>query len=112
MPEQLPAQRAKPSWLNAHLQPFSRRIDLFDEDEPVRPVWPPCRAHLELEDNDFEQESDAEPEQPRRLKKARHRTNSLIEAEAGVVKDASGDEITKDVNDDLNGFIVADNVEF
>ena len=54
MPEQPTPQRAGPSGLNAHLPPFRRRIDSSDEDEPVRPVWPPRRAHLELEDGDYE----------------------------------------------------------
>ena len=48
MPEPSTPQCAGPSRLNAHLPPFRRRIDSSDEDEPVRPVWPPCRPHLEL----------------------------------------------------------------
>ena len=112
MPEPPTPQRAGPSGLNAHLPPFRRPIDSSDEDEPVRPVWPPCRPHLELEDGDYEQESDAEPEPPRRRKKARRRTNLFIDAEAGVDGDASGDDRTEDENDDLDGFIVADDVEF
>ena len=66
MPEPPTPQRAGLSGLNAHLPPFRRRIDSSDEDEPVRPVWPPRRPHLELEDGDYEQESDAEPDPPRR----------------------------------------------
>ena len=61
MPEQPTPQRAGPSGLNAHLPPFRRRIDSSDEDE-VRPVWPPRRGHLKLDDGDYEQEIDAEPE--------------------------------------------------
>ena len=38
--------------------------------------------------------------------------NPFIDAEAGVDKDASNDEETDDENDDLDGFIVADDVEF
>ena len=112
MPETPTPQRAGPSGLNAHLPPFRRRIDSSDEDEPVRPVWPPRRQHLELEDDDYEQESDAEPEPPRLRKKARRRTNSFIDAEAGVDGDASGHKGIEDENDDLDGFIVTDDVEF
>ena len=112
MPEPPTPQRAEPSGINAHLPPFRRRINSSDEDEPVRPVWPPRRPHLELEDNDYEQESDTKPDPARRRKKARRRTNPFIDAEAGVDGDASGEEGTEDENDDLDSFIVADDVEF
>ena len=75
-------------------------------------MWPPRRPHLELENGDYEQESDVEPVPPRRRKKAKRRTNPFIDAEAGVDGDASGDKGTEDENDDLDGFIVADDVEF
>ena len=112
MPEPPTPQRAGLSRLNTHLPPFRRRIDSSDKDKPVRPLWPPCRPHLELENGDCEQESDAEPEPPRRGKKARRRTNPFIDAEAGVDGDASCDEGSIDENTDLYGFIVADDVEF
>ena len=112
MPEQPRPQRAGPSGLNAHLPPFRRRINSSYEDEPVRPVWPPRRAHLKLEGGDYEQENDAEPETPRRRNKARRRTNPFIDAEAGVDGDASGAKGTEDENDDLDGLIDADDVEF
>ena len=73
-------------------------------------MWPPRRLHLELEDGDYQQESDTEPDPPRRRNKARRRNNPFIDAEAGVDGDASGDEGTEDKNDDLDGFIVADDV--
>ena len=111
MPEQPTPQRAGQSGLNAHLPPFRRRIDSSDENE-VRPVWPPRRAHLKLDNDDYEQEIDAESEPLRRRKKARRPTNQFIDAEAEVVGDASGEEGTKDKNDDLDGLIVADDVEF
>ena len=75
-------------------------------------MWPPRRPHLKLENSDYEQESDAEPEPPRRRKKARCRTNPYIDAEACVEENASGDEGTNDENDDLDGFIFDDDVEF
>ena len=112
MPEPPTPQRAEQSGLNAHLPPFRRRIDSSDEEEPVRPVWPPRCPHLELMDGDYEQESDVEPEPPRRRKKDKRRTNPFIDAEAGVDGNASGDEGSEDENDDLDGFIVADDVEF
>ena len=75
-------------------------------------MWPPRRPRLELEEADYEQEENAEPEPPRRRKWARRRVNPFIEDEAGVDGDASGDEGTDNENDDLDGFIVADDVEF
>ena len=112
MPKQPTPQCATPNGLISHSPPFCRCIDSSDEDEPVRPVWPPRRLHLELEHGDYEQDSDAEPEPPRRRKKARRRTNPFIDAEAGVDGDASCDIGTEDENDDFYGFIVADDVEF
>ena len=112
MPEQPTPQRAGPSGLNAHLPPFRRRIDSSDEDEPVRPVLPLRRPHLAFEDGDYEQEKDTEPQPVRLRKTARRRVNPFIDVEAGVDGDASGDEVTDDKNDDLDGFIVADDVEY
>ena len=74
-------------------------------------MWPPRRPRLELEEAEYEQE-DNEPEPPRRRKRARRRVNPFIDAEAGVDKDASGDEGTEEENDELDGFLVADDVEF
>ena len=115
-PARMPApptpQRAGPSGLNAHMPPFRRRVDYSNEEEPERPVWPPRRPRLELEEADFEPDENAEPEPPRHRKRARRRVNPFIDAEAGVDKDASGDEETDDENNDLDGFIVADDVEF
>ena len=60
-PARMPApptpQRAGPSRLNAHLPPFRWRVDSFDEDEPERPVWPPRRPYLVLDDGDYEQKT-------------------------------------------------------
>ena len=115
-PARMPAppteQRAGPSGLNAHLPPFRRRVDSSDEDEPERPVWPPRRPHLEFDDCNNEQEEDTEQEPPRRRKNARRRVNPFIDAEAGVNGDASNEKESDDKNDDLGGFIVADNIEF
>ena len=87
-------------------------MDSSDEDEPERPVWPPRRPHLEFDDGDYEQEEDTEPEPLRRRKNARRRVNPFIDAEAGMDGDASNDEGSDDENDDLDGFIVADDIEF
>ena len=92
MPTPPTTQRAGPSMLNAQLPPIRRRIDSSGEDEPVWPMWPPCRPHLELEDGDYEQASDFELEPPRRRNKARRRTNPFIDAEACVNWNASGNE--------------------
>ena len=107
----LTPERAVPSGLNAHLPPFRRRMNSSDEDEPERPVWPPRRSHLEFDDGDYEQ-VDTEQEPPRRRKNARRRVNSFIDAEAGVDGVASSDEGFDDENDDLDEFIVADDIEF
>ena len=105
-------QRAGPSELNAHLPPFRRRVDSFDEDEPERPVWPTRRPHLEFDDGDYEQEEDTEQQPPRRRKIARRRENLFIDSEAGVDGDATNDEESDDENDYLDGFIVADDIEY
>ena len=112
MPAPPTQQRAGPSGLNAHLAPFRRRVDSSDEDEPERPLWPQRRPHLEFDDGDYEQEEDTEPEPPKRKKTARRRVNPFIDAEAGVDGDTSNDEGSEDENDDLDGFIVADDIEF
>ena len=78
----------------------------------MRPVWPPLRPRLELEEADYEQDENAKPEPPRRRKRARRRVNPFIDAEAGVDGDASGDKETDDENNYLDGFIVTDDVEF
>ena len=112
MPAPFPPQRAGPSGLNAHLPPFRRRVDSSDEEEPERPVWPPRRPHLKFDDGDYEQEEDTEPQPVRRQKNVRLRANPLIDTEAGVDGNASGDEKIDDDNDDLDGFIVADDVKY
>ena len=105
------SERAGPSGLNAHALPFRHRIDSSDDEEPERPVWPPRRPRMEFDDGDYEQE-DAEPEPPRRRKRVKRSVNAFIDAEAGVDGDASADKGTDDENDDLDGFIVADDVDF
>ena len=105
-------ERAGPSGRNAHMPLFRRRVDSSDEEEPERPVWPPRRQRLKLEEGNYELEEDAEPKPPRRRKRVRRRVNPFIEAETGVNGDASGDEGSDDENDDLDGFIVADDVDF
>ena len=87
-------------------------MDSSDEVEPERPVWPPCRPHLEFDDCDYEQEEDTEPQPVRRRTNARRRANPFIDTEAGVDGNASGDENTDDENDDLDGFIIADDLEY
>ena len=115
-PARMPApptqQRTGPNGVNAYLAPFRRRVDSSDEDEPKRPVWPPRRPHLEFDDGYYEQEKDTEPEPPKRRNNERHCVNPFIDAEAGVDGDASNDEGSDNENDDLNGFIVADDIEF
>ena len=108
----LTPERAGPSGLNAHLPPFRRRVDSSDENEPERRMWPPRRPHLKFDDGNYEQEEDTGTEPPRRKKKARRRENPFIDAEACVDGDASNDEGSDDENDDLDGFIVADDIEF
>ena len=105
-------QRAILSGLNAHLPQFCYRIDLFDKADPVWPVWLPCRLHLELNDSDNEQNSDVEPEPPKRRKKAWRSTNLFIDAETCVDGNAGSDEKTDDEIDDLDKFSLAKNVEY
>ena len=87
-------------------------MDSSDEEEPERPVWPPRRPHLEFDDCDYEQEENTQPQPVRRRKYARLRANPFIDTEAGLDGNASGDEKTDDEIDDLDGFIVADDVEY
>ena len=109
----LPTQhRSGPSGLNAQLPQFRRRVDSSDEDEFERPLWPPRCPHLEFDDGDYEQEENTEPELKRRKKTTRRQLNPFIDAEAGVAGDASNDKGSEDENDDLDGFIVADDIEF
>ena len=75
-------------------------------------MWPPRRPHLEFNDIDYKQEEDTEPKPVRRRKSARCRANPFIDAEAGVDGDASCDEGTDDENNDLDGFIVDDDVVY
>ena len=87
--------------------PPTRRVlySSDEDDEPERPMWPPCRPRLESEEEDAEP-----PQRPQRRKKTRRRANRYIESEAGVVGDASDDE--SDGNNDLADFIVPDDVEY
>ena len=87
-------------------------MDSSDVEEPERPVWLPRRPHLEFDDGDYEQEEHTEPQPVRRRKNARFRAISFIDTEAGVDGNASVVEITDDENDDLDGFIVAHDVEY
>ena len=115
-PARMPApptpQRAGQSGRNVNAPPFRRRVDSFDEEEPVQPVWPPRCPRLELEKADYEQAENAKPELPRCWKRERRRVNPFIAVEACVDEDESGDEANDDENDDLDGFIVADDDEF
>ena len=75
-------------------------------------MWPFCRPHLEFDDCDYKQEEDTELQPVRHRKSARHRANNFIDAEAGVNGDASGDKETDNENDELDGFIIADDVKY
>ena len=112
LPAPVPPQRAGPSGLNAHLPPFRRRVDSSDEEKPERPMWPPRRPNLKFDDGDYEQNKDTEPQPVKRRNNARRRANPFINTEAAVNGNASGYENTDDKNDDLDGFIVADDVKY
>ena len=71
----------------------------------------PRRPHLDFDDGDNEKEEDTKPEPPRRRNNARRHVNLFIDAEAGVNGNASNDEGSEDENDDLDGFIEADDIE-
>ena len=75
-------------------------------------MWPPRRLLFEFDDGDYEQEEDTDPQPVIRKKRARRRANQFIDAETGEDGDGSSDEETDDENDDLDGFIVADDVEY
>ena len=104
-------ERAGPSGLNAHLPPFRRCMESSDEDEPERPVLPPRRPHLEFDDGDNEQ-VDTEPEPPKQRHIARQSVNPFIDSDAAMDENTSNDEGSNDENEDLDVFIVTDNIEF
>ena len=75
-------------------------------------MWPSRRTHVVFDDGNYAQEMDTEPELPKRREKARRLVNLFIDGEAGVDRDASNDEGSDDEYDDLDGFIVDDDIEF
>ena len=112
MPAPPTPQRAGLSKLNAYMPPFRRRVELSDKKEPEGAVWPPRRPHMEFDDWDYRQVKDAESEPQRLRKSTRRRENLFINPEACVDGDASGNKVTDDEKDDLDKFIVADNVKY
>ena len=110
MPAPSTLQRAGPSGLNAHLPTFQCCVDSFDGEASEQPVWPPRRPRMSLDVDVNEHHEDIEPEPQRRQKRARRQANSFFDSEASVDGEASGDEGSDDENNDLDGFIVADNV--
>ena len=117
-PTRMPApptpQSAGASGLYAQLPSFRTRIDSSDEEEPEQPVWPPRRLRLEMVEEDNNLEQDKEINVPKRQKKATRRANMFIDTETGVDEDASDDEDIANENsdDDLDRFIVADDIDY
>ena len=114
MPAPLTPQSAGPSGLKAQLPSFCTRIDLSDDEEAERPARPPRRPRLEMVEEDNNLEQDNEINVPKCQKKATRRANMFIAHEAGVDGDASEDEdiANEKSDDDLDGFIVADDVDY
>ena len=104
MPTRSTPQGANTSGRNAHAPPFCRRVDSFDKEEPARPLWLLRRLLIELEEADYKTNENAKPEPPRRRKRSSRCVTPVIDGEAGVDGDASGDERTDHKNDDLDGF--------
>ena len=75
-------------------------------------MWTPRHPHLKFDDGDYEQNKDTDHQPVRRRKSAQRRANPFIDAVAQVDGDASSYERTNDENDDLDGFIFADDVEY
>ena len=73
---------------------------------------PPRRPHRDFDERDYEQDEDVEIDQLRGWMRARRRANPFINADAGVDGDTSGDYGTEGENDDLDVFIVADDVNY
>ena len=69
------------------------------------------RPNLEVDDGDYVQEK-TPCLSHQIVERANRRPNRFIDAEAGVDGDASGVEGSDDENDDLDGFIGADDIEF
>ena len=66
---------------------------------------------FEFDDGDYEKQDDIEFKPVRHRKSARRRANSFIDAEPGMDGDASGYDRTDNENDDLDNFIVADDLD-
>ena len=66
---------------------------------------------MKFDNVDYEQEDDDEPKLLTPIERARCRTNLFIDAKVGVHEDASGDEESDEPNYDLDGFMVAYDVE-
>lgn len=75
-------------------------------------MWPVRRPHLEFDDADYEQEVYIESHPVRYRNSARSRVHPFIDAEAGVVGNASGDDGPDHENAYLDGFIVAYYVDY
>ena len=73
-------------------------------------MWQPRRPRKEFDNGDYELE-DTKFEPPSRRKRVPLRVNPFIDAKTGLDKNASADGGTDDKNNDLDGFIVADDVE-
>ena len=119
LPARMPAppspQRAGQSGLNADAAPFRKRIDSYDEKDDAfeRPEWP-LSMRIRL-DESYLNNSEGEEQEPARQRKAPRRVqrNIFIDAETYVDWDASAqDEDDDNENNDLNKFIVADDVEY
>ena len=68
---------------------------------------------MDIDNGDYKQEvKDSERELPRPRHNVKRRTNPFIDAQAGVDGDASGNDGTDDLNNDLNRSIVADDIAF
>ena len=64
-----------------------------------------------FDDGDYEQKKDTKPEPPRRQQRVKRRENVFIDADPCVDGEADSDERTDNENDDLDGFIITDDVD-
>ena len=87
-------------------------MDLFDEDELKRPMWPLRRPPMELHNRNFKRKKNIDLKRPRQLKKVRRYVKPLINGETNVDRDESSDEGSNDQNDDLYEISVFDNIKF
>lgn len=75
-------------------------------------MWLLCSLHKKIKIGDYKQNKDIKQLPTKRQKRARRRSNLWIDAFAGVDGNVRGDEGTDNKNNDVNWFIVVEDVKY